>query len=133
MVQSIWRLICIQRRTPFSRLLTSLAHIKQLERDSAGQSEDHLSILPHPLETTVIGPEEQDNPVWNLKLLLEAYQSTGVIQIYYVDPDIFIISLPDAELYPGPEVDSLTRPKCTFMAHIKRLIGPHRSSSDYSS
>lgn len=89
-VQKVGRLLRRQRKLAFSRRFTSLAHIKQLEKDmaTASELEEFLSNMCHPLEATVLDPEDKNTPVWQLLTLAEAYRSVGLIQIYHIFPDI---------------------------------------------
>lgn len=89
-VQKVGRLIRRQRKLAFSRRFTSLAHIKQLERDmaTASELETFLCTQSYPLETAVLDPDDRNTPVWHLLSLAEAYRSTGLIQLYHIFPDL---------------------------------------------
>lgn len=89
-LQKIGRLIRKQRKHAFSGRFTSLAHIKQLEKDmaTASELEEYLSSLSYPLENTVVDPEDRNTPVWHLLTLAEAYRLTGLIQLYHIFPDL---------------------------------------------
>ncbi|KAK8192683.1 hypothetical protein M8818_007855 [Zalaria obscura] len=98
-VQEVGRLIRHERKLAHARNFATHARIKQLRQAMAraGELEERLLELAHPVESDVVNPEDNETPVWHLLNLAEIYRRTGLIQLYHVFPDLLQRRLPHDE------------------------------------